>query len=176
MSCSFTGDIVTWRIPTRRPSLHRFLRDTDGAALVEFAMVLPMMLLVFAVIIEGSRILISYQSAIGAVRDATRYLARIVPTDICITGGSISAYDSQVGAIANQNLGGVSLPSSVTVTGVTSSLACVSGGYRVDPAPVATVTATIAIAMPFSGLVALNGGSLNTITTTVTDTARVFGS
>ena len=158
-----------------KSAFRRFLRDSDGAALVEFAMVLPMMLLVFAVIVEGSRMLISYQSEISSVRDATRYLARIVPTDICITGGSISAYDSQVGAIANQNLGGVSLPGSVTVQSVTSSLACVTGGYRVDPAPVATVTATIAIAMPFSGIVALSGGSLSTITTTVTDTARVFG-
>lgn len=160
----------------RRISLHRFFRDSDGAVLVEFAMVLPMMLLVFAVIVEGSRTLISYQSAIGAVRDATRYLARIVPTDICATGGSISTYDSRVGAIANQNLGGVSLPGSVTVTGVNSSLACVSGTYRVSPAPVATVTATIAIAMPFAGIFTLNGGSLSTITTTVTDSARVFGS
>lgn len=159
-----------------RQTFLRFFRNSDGAALVEFAMVLPMMLLVFAVIVEGSRILISYQSAIGAVRDATRYLARIVPTDICITGGSISVYDSRVGAIANQNLGGVSLPGSVTVQGVTSSLACVSGGYRVDPAPVASVTATIAIAMPFSGIFTLNGGSLGTITTTITDSARVFGS
>lgn len=156
--------------------IRRFLRDSDGAALVEFALVLPMMLLVFAVIVEGSRMLISYQSAIGSVRDATRYLARIVPTDICITGGSISAYDSQVGAIAGQNLGGVSLPGSVTVQSVTSSLACISGGYRVDPAPVATVSATIAIAMPFSGIFTLNGGTLSTITTTVTDSARVFGS
>ena len=172
MSCSFTGDAVT---QPPRP-LKRFLRETDGAALVEFAMVLPMMLLVFAVIVEGSRMLISYQSAIGAVRDATRYLARIVPTDICITGGSISAYDSQVGAIANQNLGGTSLPGSVTVQSVTSSLACVAGSYRVNPAPVATVSATIAIAMPFAGIFTLNGGSLNTITTTVTDSARVFGS
>ena len=131
--------------------LHRFRRSEDGAALVEFALVLPMMLLVFAVIVEGSRMLISYQSAISSVRDATRYLARIVPTDICITGASISAYDTQVGAIANQNLGGVSLPGSVSIQTVTSSLSCVSGGYRVDPAPVATVSATIAIAMPFRG-------------------------
>lgn len=172
MSCSFTGDAVT-RAP--RP-LRRFLRDTDGAALVEFAMVLPMMLLVFAVIVEGSRMLISYQSAIGAVRDATRYLARVVPTDICATGASISAYDSQVGAIANQNLGTTTLPGAVTVQGVTSSLACVSGSYRINPAPVATVSATIAIAMPFAGIFTLNGGSLSTITTTITDSARVFGS
>lgn len=172
MSCSFTGDAVT-----KPPSpFKRFLRDTDGAALVEFAMVLPMMLLVFAVIVEGSRMLISYQSAIGAVRDATRYLARIVPTDICVTGGSISAYNGRVGAIANQNLGTTTLPGSVTVQSVTSSLACVTGSYRVNPAPVATVSATIAIAMPFAGIFALNGGRLNTITTTITDKARVFGS
>ncbi len=71
-------------------------------------------------------------------------------------------------------LGGVSLPGSVTVQSVTSSLACISGGYRIDPAPVATVSATIA--MPFSGIFTLNGGSRGTITTTISDSARVFGS
>ncbi len=162
-----------------RPNpIRRFRRSEDGAALVEFALVLPMMLLVFAVIVEGSRMLISYQSAISAVRDATRYLARIVPTDICITGGSLSAYSSQVGAIAKQNLGGVSLPGSVSIVSVSvpPTPSCVSGGYRVDPTPVVSVSATIAIAMPFSGIFTLNGGTLNTITTTITDSARVFGS
>lgn len=175
MSSSFTGDAMKLR-PAAAICFRRFLLSENGAALVEFAMVLPMMLLVFAVIIEGSRMLISYQSAIGSIRDATRYLARIVPTDICTAGGSLATYDAQVPAILNQNFGTVTLPGSVAVQSVRSSLVCNAGGYRVDPAPVVTVSATIAIAMPFSGIIALNGGNLSSITTTITDSARVFGS
>lgn len=158
-------------------SIHRFRQSEDGAALVEFALVLPMMLLVFAVIVEGARMMFAYQSAISFVRDATRYLARIVPTDICITGGSLSPYSNQV-AIAKPNLGGVSLPGSVTIVSVyvPPNPLCVSGGYRVDPTPVVTVSATIAIAMPFSRMFTLNGGSPGTITTIISDSARVFGS
>ena len=38
----------------------RFSKEESGAALVEFAILLPMMLLVFAVIIEGGRLMWSY--------------------------------------------------------------------------------------------------------------------
>lgn len=61
----------------------RFLRDEDGVALVEFAVVLPMMLLVLAIIFEGTRLLLSYQAAISGVRDATRFLSRVVPATVC---------------------------------------------------------------------------------------------
>jgi len=156
--------------------LARFARNEGGAVLVEFALVLPMMLLVFGIIVEGSRMMIGYQSAIASVRDATRYLARIVPADICITGGPISAYNSQVGQIANQNLGSVSLPGAVTVQSVSVlPVDCTHTGFRISPAPVVTVQAVIVIAMPFSGLFTLSGGNLSTITTTISDSAKVFG-
>ncbi len=155
----------------------RFWRDEQGAALVEFAIVLPMMLLVFAVIIEGSRLMIAFQSAIGGVRDATRYLARVVPTDICATGGSVTGYAGQLQTIVGQSTtGGAIFPTSVTVNSVTPSLACVVGTYRISPAPVATVTANISITVPFAGIFTLNGGTLAPITTNVSDSARVFGS
>ncbi|AML52377.1 TadE/TadG family type IV pilus assembly protein [Falsihalocynthiibacter arcticus] len=64
-----------------------FRRDERGTALVELAISLPFALLVFGMIIEGSRMLWAYQSAAAGVRDATRYLARIVPRDICTSGG-----------------------------------------------------------------------------------------
>ena len=36
--------------------LRRLRRDEDGSALVEFGLILPMILIVFAVTIEGSRL------------------------------------------------------------------------------------------------------------------------
>ncbi len=156
-----------------------FARAEDGAVLVEFAMVLPMMLLVFAVIIEGSRMMFAYQSVIGGVRDATRYLARVAPGDICATGGSLTGHAPKLMTIVAQSTtGGAILPGAVTVTAVTPSLACIgtAGTYRVSPAPVATVSAQLQINLPFSGLLSFFGGQAATsITTTVSDSAKVFG-
>lgn len=161
----------------------RLARDEDGVALVEFAMVLPMMLVVFAIIVEGSRLMITYQSAIAGVRDATRYLSRIVPVNICtIPGGTVSGYAPRLQTIVAQSLtSGMVFPGGVQVQpgGVAPTLDCTrTGRYRVNPPPVVTVTATIDITLPFSGIFALVGGSLSsgTLTTSITDQARVFGS
>lgn len=168
---------MTGRHPSARSPLRSFCRDESGAALVEFAMVLPMMLLVFAMIVESARVMIGFQSAIGAVRDATRYLARVVPSDICATGTPISTYSSQASAIANQNLGTFFLPSAITVTSVTVAEPACTTGFRVSPVPVVTVTAVVAIALPFAGLFTLSGATkTGTITATISDSARVFGS
>lgn len=156
--------------------LRCFGRRQDGAALVEFGILLPVLLLLFAVTIESARTFWAYQATISGVRDATRYLARIAPLNICTSGGSLNGFAGQVTAIVEQNAAGTSFfPASITVNSVTPSHSCVAGTYRVSPAPVATVTANITIAFPFSGIFTLNGGTLTTKTTTVTDQARIFG-
>lgn len=155
--------------PIRR-SLTRFARDESGVALVEFAITLPMMLLVFAVIVEGSRLMLAFQGAISGVRDATRYMSRIVAVNICESGGSISGYSTEL----RTSLESI-LPTSVTVNSVTPSYTCVSGAYRVSPAPVVQVSAQITISYPFAGVFGLIGGSLSGVTTTITDRSRIFG-
>ena len=60
-----------------------FRQSEAGATAVEFAILLPVMMVVFAAIVEGSRIYWNYQSAVSGVRDASRYLARITNADIC---------------------------------------------------------------------------------------------
>ena len=173
------GQAATYRAtPSRRAAgpARRFLRAEDGAALVEFALVLPMMLIVFAVIIEGSRLMHSFQTAIGGVRDATRFLARVVPADICTTGGSVAGHTAQLQAIVGQSLSGNPVfPIAVTVNSVTPSVTCVVGAYRVNPAPVANVSANVTVAFPFASVFSLIGASPSSLTTTVTDSSRVFG-
>lgn len=162
--------------PDRTDRKRRFLRAEGGAALVEFVLVVPMMLLVFAVIIEGSRLMMAYQAAIDGVRDATRFLARVVPGNICATGGSVASYAAQLQTIVSQSTSGGSVfPPAVTVNSVTPTLTCVSGSYRIANTPIATVTANITITHPFANYFTLFGAAQSPVTTTISDSTKVFG-
>lgn len=155
----------------------RFRKNEDGAVLVEFAIALPMMLIVFAVIVEGSRLMLAYQGTISGVRDATRYLSRALPADICSAGGSAAGFTTQVTAIVGQSMsGGPVLPSAVTLNSVVPGVACTAGVYRVSPAPVVTVTANITVSYPFAGVFGLIGATVPAVTTSVADSARIIGS
>lgn len=159
-----------------RGRLGRIARGEDGAVLVEFVLVFPVMLLFFALLVESSRLLWSYQMAIDGVRDAGRYLARVAPVDICLSGGSVAGYAASLRDIVESDIGGNALfPPMVTVNSVTPSVACVPGGYRTDPAPVATVSADLTITFPFGGILGMFGTNLTSVTTTVTDSARIYG-
>jgi Flp pilus assembly pilin Flp len=157
--------------------LRRFAGDESGAQLVEFAIVLPMMLLVFAVIVEGGRMMWSYQTVVAGVRDATRFLARVAPRDICDMGADVSGYADVLGdIIRDAHAGGSILPSGVSVTDVLPSLDCADGDFRSDVAPIVTVRANVEVTFPFAGLFTLVGGSRPTLETSVTDQGRVYGS
>ncbi|MCK0104206.1 TadE/TadG family type IV pilus assembly protein [Pseudohalocynthiibacter sp. F2068] len=156
--------------------LRRFLDAETGAILVEFSLVLPVMLLFFAVAVESTRMFWSYQTAISGVRDAGRYLARVAPVDICLSGGSLAGYAGSLKQIVEKDIGGTTLlPSTITINSVTPSLTCVTGSYRVNPAPIATVTANMTIQFPFGSILGLFGSGLTSTTTTITDQSRIFG-
>ena len=154
----------------------RFACDQSGAALVEFALVFPLMLLFFAFVMETGRVLWTYQIAVSGVRDAGRYLARIAPIDICLTGGSLSGYATSLQAIVEDDLGGDGIfPASVTINSVAPSIACYAGSYRTDPAPVATVSASMTVTFPLASVFTLFTNAPTTFTTVITDQSRVFG-
>ena len=177
MSSSFIGKVTRGRTAIASAAIARFLRAEDGVALLEFAVVLPMMLLVFAVIIEGSRMMLSYESAINGIRDATRFLARTVSPSLCTSGGSVAGYSTKLRTLVVQGVTAYSVfPSAVTIGAVTPSYRCVTGSYRGGTVPVAQVTAAITVTFPFAGLFNLVGASRPDLTTIVTDQARVFGS
>ncbi len=156
--------------------IRRFSAAQDGVALVEFALVLPMMLVVFAVMIEGSRMFISYQAAISGVRDAARYLARVAPANICDTGGNLAGYTAQLQTIVGKDRGGKGvLPGDVTLISVTPSHVCDDEGLRGGKVAVATVSARVTIDFPFGGIFTLIGAEQAAVTTTITDRARIFG-
>ena len=161
---------------TLRNFVRRFRRDTDGAALVEFALVLPIVLLFFAVTIESARLMWSYQATIAGVRDATRYVGRVVPSSICNDGGDIDDMETRVTDIVRNSASGRALfPSTITVDQVVPVLTCHTGDYRLAVTPVATVTADLTITWPMAGIFSLFGFSLPETRTQVADTGRVFG-
>jgi Flp pilus assembly pilin Flp len=178
MSCSFTGEAMKSGHPPRVwPRLRRFRKDEAGAQLMEFAIVLPLMLLTFAVIVEGGRLMWSYQTVVSGVRDATRYLARMAPRDICSTGASVDGYTSLLETIVQDANDGTSvLPSGVRVLSVTPSVACPAGTFRSGEAPIVTVSAAVEVTFPFARLFEFGGGTRGTLNTSVTDQSRVFGS
>ncbi|MCE6951402.1 pilus assembly protein [Cereibacter sphaeroides] len=162
-----------------RPSfLRRFHADDRGAALVEFTLALPMMLVVFAVIVEGARMLVAYQAAISGVRDAVRYVARVAPADMCeLTGTQPPDYSDRLRSIvgSSQTGGGV-LPGAVTLGTVAVSYDCTGADtFRGGIPAVATVSAQLTIDFPFSGIFTLVGGDAPSVTTTVADSARIYG-
>jgi hypothetical protein len=167
------------RRATKSVTIKRFFTDDCGAALVEFALILPMMLLCLALCFEGARTLWAYQATIAGVRDASRYLSRVVDADICAKTTSVASWDAALREIViSARDGGTVFPGGVDVSAVYGSLTCLSG-YRTltsgGKAAVITVTANLNIDYPFAGIFALVGVDLERVETSVRDQARVIG-
>lgn len=156
--------------------LRAFRGDESGAALVEFALLLPTFLLFLGISVEGARTFWSYQSTVTGVRDAARFVSRAAGGDICTSGASLSVWNSRLTQIVRDTQAGPSLfPAAVSIDAVTAALACTSGNFRSGPAPVATVTATLTIDYPFRGLFGLMNIDMPAVTTVVSDSARIVG-
>lgn len=162
--------------PMIRTRFSRFARSESGVAVVEFVLSVPLMILTFAIVMEFGRLFLGYQSTVDGVRNASRYLARVAPIDICITGGSLGIYEPMLrDMIEKDRLTNSVLPTRFTVEDVTATYICAPGIYRVSPAPVATVAAQISVEFPFGSMFSLFGDTLGTLSATVSDTSRIFG-
>jgi Flp pilus assembly protein TadG len=161
-----------------RQRLSALGRAEEGTALVEFAISLPLILVVSYGAIDSMRLFWSYQAAVAGVRDATRYIARVAPDDICETGGSLSAYEARLATIIGSTIDdGALYPVGVGISNVTATLFCETTlGLRQARVPVVTVSADLGVQLPMTGILALVGGSgYGTLTTTVVEQARIYG-
>ncbi|QFT58099.1 TadE-like protein [Sulfitobacter sp. THAF37] len=153
-----------------------FWRDESGAALVEFGMLLPTLLLFVGLCVEGTRTYWSYQTTITGVRDATRYLSRVVDRDICQNGGSVTVWNDKLTEIVRTSQSGEGVfPRAVSVSGVSASLSCRNSGLRGGATGVATVSASLQIGVPFASLFSLAGVDATSVSTNVTDSTRILG-
>lgn len=144
-----------------------FHKDERGAAATEFALVLPMMLILVFSIYEAGRVFQAYNIVQSSARDAARYGARLGIT----CSGSTASFDDAGSMTAVQNLartGAIDgtaaplLPGWSDNTSVTISLGCVSktsgsttfaGRYEGETAiPTVKVTAAAPYGMLFGGL------------------------
>lgn len=154
-----------------------FWHAEDGSALVEFGLLLPMLLLTFAISVEGSRTFWAYQTTISGVRDASRFVAKAASSSLCETGGTLNNLSSKATEIVAKTVTGDNLfPSSISVASVTPTLSCVSGNYSMGTVPIVTITANLQIDYPFSGVFNWVDVDLGSVTTTVSDSARIYGS
>ncbi|MGR3662187.1 MAG: TadE/TadG family type IV pilus assembly protein [Paracoccaceae bacterium] len=160
----------------QRIGSYRFKQAEEGAVLVEFALVFPLMLLFFAITIESAHTFWNYQVAISGVRDASRYLGRVVPVNICNPMGSLSGYDAVVMEIVSKNMDlNPAFPTTVTVDGISLTLSCENGPFRVNPAPIATIQAQLTIQYPMGYIFSLFGNGLTSVQTVVEDQSRIIG-
>lgn len=166
-----------------RHIVQHFKRCETGATAVEFAILMPIMMVCFGAIVEGARIYWNYQSAVSGVRDAARYLARITDPTVC-TGPSTTAVAIPGGAaraisIINRNVGtGAAnlFPTAVSVSNVSATFTCPDLNLRTDPTPVAQVQATLTVQLPYSAVFEFFGRRSNTqMVSTIIDQSRIYG-
>jgi hypothetical protein len=179
---------MAMRFPLLLDHIRAFRLRQSGAALVEFGISLPLILVVAYGTIDSMRLFWSYQAAVTGVREATRYLARVAPADICdpsYSGPSISSLPSDLVDLLELvedetyafdpriNI----FPAGIQITNVTPILTCETNlGLRQSTVPVATVSADISMQMPLMGVLTLIGGpGWGTINTSVTEQARIYG-
>ncbi len=125
--------------------LPRFFRAKRGAALVEFSLVAPLLILLMCGLAEFANVLRQYHIMEKGVRDAGRYLARVQMTG-CTLNGAAVAEAQNLALTGRTSSGSYLLPTWTNTSTVTVAVAqCVdnSGGtYRGrDDMPIIEVTA-----------------------------------
>ncbi len=141
-----------------------WIGDASGSAAVEFALVLPVLLLLSLGALELGRLFWSYHIATAAVRDAARYAARV--NFSCATGMDPATRQQVINLTRTGTFNGQGHPLisgwtsdssvSVTVTCIDNTNAAtgvLAGPYQgLTEIPVIQVAATVPYTLNFAGL------------------------
>lgn len=87
--------------------LRRFVRRRDGAALVEFALIAPLLVALMCGMVEFANAMRQYHVMEKGVRDAARYAARVQLSGCTIPAGAITAARNL--ALTGRTSGGTNL-------------------------------------------------------------------
>lgn len=155
--------------------ISHFERSERGAAVLEFVIVMPFTFVLFALLLDFGRIYWGYQASVAGIRDASRYLARVAPVDICVSGGTLDNFEAALLTMVRNESGASVLPGGLTVTSVDADYTCVSGTFRTSPAAVATVTAQLNVQFLLSGWFDVAANPLAGFTTSIADQTKVYG-
>jgi hypothetical protein len=167
--------------------LARFRSTTSGATVVEFAILMPVMLVCFGTIVEGARIYWNYQSAVSGVRDAARYLARTTDGQICVGLPAAEEYPghdlignavARARIRANMGDGSANLfPTGVRFRNLQTRLLCYdTPGHSAPLTPVAVVRMEVVVDLPFGAVMEFFGRRENTqMISVITDQSRIYG-
>lgn len=152
-----------------RISPRRLARDEEGAALVEFAIIVPVMLILLLGTAEIGRAVWYHHIVNEGIRDGVRYLARMPLTATFIDQSkNMVLTGSPVGGSPRLAYWTDPTTINVAVTNVDNS----AGTYRgPDPLPVITMTATVPFSFPLLNFLGIGP----TITVTVADQQRHIG-
>jgi Flp pilus assembly protein TadG len=126
--------------------LSRFRRSRDGAALVEFSLLAPVLILLMCGLSEFANVMRQYHIMEKSVRDAARYLTRVPMTGCTVNGASITAAQNLALTGITASGGAYFLPTWADPASVTVAVAdCVSNTTQTyrghDQMPVIEVTA-----------------------------------
>ena len=128
--------------------LYKFRSAQDGMASVEFAIVVPVLLIILVGMIDFGRLTTDYEAANKSVRDASRFLARARMD--CPAAGTGPAADYLVDASYNWG----TLAQNLTLTGKTATPTAGSYllAYWTDPATVTMSVTCVANGGTYAGV------------------------
>jgi Flp pilus assembly protein TadG len=154
---------------------HRLAGDERGGPLAEFALGIIPLIIAMALIFEFGRAFWIHQAAIKGVRDATRYLTRVEDP----TSAAAQEIAQRLLLTGQQAAGGAEKWASggepemvVTIQNIDNS----GGAFR-GPATIrmVTVATNVEIDLPLAGVFTLFGGTIGTLTFSLSDTGRHYG-
>jgi Flp pilus assembly protein TadG len=115
-----------------------------GAAAIEFAFILPLLLVIFSGMVEFGRAMWHYDALAKSARDAVRYLSTVPTADL---GGEAASATSVTRSIVANAAIRASVAGLTPATDITITCAPTACGSAVSPTDVTTVS--VAIDYPF---------------------------
>lgn len=131
-------------------------RSQRGAAAIEFAFILPLLLVIFTGMVEFGRAMWHYDALAKSARDAARYLSTVPTANL---GGEAASATSTTRTIVTHAAARASVAGLTPATDVTITCAPTPCGSVVSPADVTTVSVDINYPFVIGGWIPIFGAS-----------------